>query len=101
MIDDTPTTPPETPAVKRTSVSPKSTWYYAGPIITDCVVVICCTVGLILGAVPIDVFKYVIGALVVGNVALRIPGGRGNISNLPGGGGMVLALLGWFGKHQS
>ncbi len=64
-------------------------WYYAGPILLDALALICTTILVALRIVPVEDFKYLVGILVVGNVALRIPGGKAP----PGGGGLILAIL--------
>jgi hypothetical protein len=61
-----------------------------GPIITDVSVLICTTAAVMTKALDADVLKYVIGALIAGNMALRLPG-RGMPP--PGGGGLVWALV--------
>lgn len=67
-------------------------WYYAGPIILDVLAIVCTTILVALGKLPVENFKYLIGVLVVGNMALRMPGANKQLP--PGGGGFIVALVG-------
>jgi len=70
--------------------APSSTWnwFYAGPVILDALALVCSTVLAWHGILPVDTYKWLVGVLVVGNVALRFPGSR---SLPPGGGGLIFA----------
>jgi hypothetical protein len=64
-------------------------WFYAGPILIDCLALICTTILVAMRILPVESFKYLVGVLVVGNVALRVPGNK----NLPpGGGGLIMTI---------
>lgn len=77
------------PPPKVPGEPPQSRWFYAGPIAIDITAMICTTVLVALGVLPVDNFKYLVGVLVVGNVALRMPGGK----LPPGGGGLIVAVV--------
>lgn len=79
--------PPLTPNIP--SNYPK-VWFYAGPIIVDALAIVCTTILCALAILPIENFKYLIGVLVVGNVALRLPGTN---KSPPGGGGLIVAFF--------
>lgn len=64
-------------------------WFYAGPIILDVLAIVCTTILVALGKLEVGDYKYLIGVLVVGNMALRIPGAK----IPPGGGGAIAAIL--------
>jgi hypothetical protein len=87
-VDEIPP-PPNTgipPSLPRTNG-----WFYAGPIVVDVLAMICTTVLCATGQLPIENFKYLIGVLVVGNVALRMPGSKPGAP--PGGGGLIIAFI--------
>ncbi len=77
------------PPSKPPSIPVGKGWYYAGPIAIDLTALVCTTILVAIGRVPVEDFKYLVGLLVVGNVALRIPG---NKIVPPGGGGLIVAL---------
>lgn len=66
-------------------------WYYAGPILLDALALICTTILVAIKIVPVEDFKYLVGILVVGNVALRMPGGKPGTP--PGGGGLIVGII--------
>lgn len=66
-------------------------WFYAGPIILDALAILCTTVLVALHVLEVDSFKYLIGVLVVGNLAMRVPGANKMIP--PGGGGFIFMVL--------
>lgn len=78
------------PPAPLPSLTGRQWWYYAGPVLTDGLVLVCTTAAVMVGKLDPDVLKYVIGALVAGNMALRLPG-RGMPP--PGGGGLVWAIV--------
>lgn len=64
--------------------------HFAGPIILDVIAIICTTILVATKNLEVDAFKYLIGVLVVGNLALRVPG----INKIPpSGGGFIVAFL--------
>lgn len=65
-------------------------WFYAGPVVLDALAIICTTVLVAIKILPVDNFKYLIGVLVIGNLAIRMPGKRGLP---PGGAGFIMALI--------
>lgn len=65
-------------------------WFYAGPIILDSLALVCTTVLVALKILPVDAFKYLVGILVVGNLAGRMPGTK--MGTPPGGGGFLVML---------
>lgn len=79
------------PNIDDFSIPQVRVWYYAGPIIVDMTAIIMTTLLVAIGKLEVEAFKYLIGVLVVGNVALRMPGiKRGNP---PGGGGFIVAFI--------
>lgn len=60
-----------------------------GPIILDALALVCSAVLVALHVLPVEDYKYLVGILVVGNVALRMPGVKGLP---PSGGGFLVAL---------
>ncbi len=65
-------------------------WYYMGPIILDALALVCSAVLVALHVLPVEDYKYLVGILVVGNVALRMPGVKNGLP--PSGGGFIVAL---------
>lgn len=98
MADEIPPPPPgkvpnlPTPQPGDFSVPSIRVWYYAGPIILDVLAIVCTTILVALNKLPVENFKYLIGVLVVGNMALRMPGANKQLP--PGGGGFIVALVG-------
>lgn len=96
MSDAIPPPPPRPQELSRPSVQDFAipqvrVWFYAGPIIVDVTAMVMTTLLVALGKLEVEAFKYLVGVLVVGNVALRMPGL--NKPNLPGGGGFIVAFL--------
>ena len=65
-------------------------WFYAGPLVVDSLALICTTVLVAIKILPAENFKYLLGVLVIGNVAIRMPGRRGLP---PGGAGFIMAFI--------
>lgn len=66
-------------------------WFYAGPIILDSLALVCTTVLVALKILPVDAFKYLVGILIVGNMAGRMPGTKQGMP--PGGGGFLVMIV--------
>ncbi len=72
------------------SSRPGAWLFYAGPLVVDSLAIICTTVLVAIKILPAENFKYLIGVLVVGNVAIRMPGRKGLP---PGGAGFIVAFI--------